>query len=137
MRLLSLVFAFTRMCASNTRVIIYIYMETTRQHKIARLIQKDMSDILLRYARTLHSTLISVSEVRVSPDLGIAHIYLSIFPHERVQETMQAIEENKHKFRGELGALERHQLRVIPEVVFHLDETIDRMERIDELLAKG
>jgi ribosome-binding factor A len=50
---------------------------------------------------------------------------------------MQAIEENKHKFRGELGALERHQLRVIPEVIFHLDETIDRMERIDELLGKG
>ena len=112
-------------------------MESTRQQKIARLIQKDMSDILLRYARTLHSTLISVSEVRVSPDLGIAHIYLSIFPQDRVAATMQAIEENKHKFRGEMGALERHQLRVIPEVIFHLDETIDRMERIDELLAKG
>ena len=55
-------------------------MESTRQHKIARLIQKDMSDILLRYARTLHGTLISVSEVRVSPDLSIAHIYLSIYP---------------------------------------------------------
>ena len=133
MRLLSLVFAFTRMCASDTLFI----METTRQQKIARLIQKDMSDILLRYARTLHSTLISVSEVRVSPDLGIAHIYLSIFPQDRVAATMQAIEENKHKFRGEMGALERHQLRVIPEVIFHLDETIDRMERIDELLAKG
>ena len=133
MRLLSLVFAFTRMCASDTLFI----METTRQQKIARLIQKDMSDILLRYARTLHSTLISVSEVRVSPDLGIAHIYLSIFPQDRVAATMQAIEENKHKFRGEMGGLERHQLRVIPEVIFHLDETIDRMERIDELLAKG
>ena len=93
-------------------------MESTRQHKIARLIQKDMSDILLRYARTLHGTLISVSEVRVTVDLSIAHIY----------------EENTHRFRGELGTLERHQLRIIPEIVFHLDETIDRMERIDELL---
>ncbi|MBO5619056.1 MAG: 30S ribosome-binding factor RbfA [Paludibacteraceae bacterium] len=111
-------------------------METTRQHKIARLIQKDMSDILLRYARTLHGTLISVSEVRVSPDLGIAHIYLSIFPQDKVAETMHSIEENAHKFRGELGTLERHQLRIIPEIVFHLDETIDRMERIDQLLGK-
>ena len=111
-------------------------MESTRQHKIARLIQKDISDILLRYARTLHSTLISVSEVRVSPDLTMAHIYLSIFPQDKVQSTMQLIEENTHKFRGELGALERHQLRVIPEIKFHLDETIDRMERIDELLGK-
>ena len=111
-------------------------MESTRQHKIARLIQKDISDILLRYARTLHSTLISVSEVRVSPDLTMAHIYLSIFPQDKVQSTMQQIEENTHKFRGELGLLERHQLRVIPEIKFHLDDTIDRMERIDEVLGK-
>lgn len=109
-------------------------MESTRQHKIARLIQKDMSDILLRYARTLQGTLISVSEVRVSTDLSIAHIYLSIFPQDKVKETMTLIEENAHRFRGELGTLERHQLRIIPEIVFHLDETIDRMERIDELL---
>ena len=110
-------------------------MESTRQHKIARLIQKDMSDILLRYARTLHGTLISVSEVRVSPDLSIAHIYLSVFPQDKVQETMSLIEEHTHRFRGELGTLERHQLRIIPEIVFHLDDTIDRMERIDELLS--
>ena len=109
-------------------------MESTRQHKIARLIQKDMSDILLRYARTLHGTLISVSEVRVSPDLSIAHIYVSIFPQNKVSETMALIEEHTHRLRGELGSLERHQLRIIPEIIFHLDETIDRMERIDELL---
>jgi ribosome-binding factor A len=110
-------------------------MESTRQHKIARLIQKDMSDILLRYARTLQGTLISVSEVRVTPDLSLAHIYLSIFPQDKVAATMKEITENTHRFRGELGSLERHQLRIIPEIVFHLDETIDRMERIDQLLA--
>ncbi len=95
-----------------------------------------MSDILLRYARTLHGVLISVSEVRVSSDLSIAHIYLSIFPQDRVAETMQAIEENTPHLRGEIGTLERHQLRVIPEIRFHLDETIDRMEHIDELLKR-
>lgn len=109
-------------------------MESTRQHKIARLIQKDLSDIFLRFARTLGGTLISVSEVRISPDLAIAHIYLSIFPQNKVAETMEKIEENKGKFRGEMGTLERHQLRIIPELNFHLDETIDRMERIDQLL---
>ena len=93
-----------------------------------------MSDILLRYARTLHGTLISVSEVRVSPDLAIAHIYLSVFPQDKVASTMELIEENKHRFRGEMGTLERHQLRIIPEIIFHLDDTIDRMEHIDELL---
>ena len=109
-------------------------MESTRQHKIARLIQKDMSDILLRYARTLGGVLISVSEVRVSPDLSIAHIYLSVFPQDKVAVTMEQIQDNTHRFRGELGDLERHQLRIIPEIIFHLDETIDRMERIDQLL---
>ncbi len=111
-------------------------MESTRQHKIARLIQKDLSDIFLRFARTLGGTLISVSEVRISPDLAIAHVYLSIFPQNKVAETMEKIEENKGKIRGEMGGLERHQLRIIPELNFHLDETIERMERIDELLGK-
>ena len=89
-------------------------MESTRQHKIARLIQKG-----------------------VTPDLSLAHIYLSIFPQDKVAATMKEITENTHRFRGELGSLERHQLRIIPEIVFHLDETIDRMERIDQLLADG
>ena len=111
-------------------------MQTTRQHKIARLIQKDLSDIFLRFARTLPGTLISVSEVRVSPDLAIAHVYLSIFPQSKVGDTMEAIQAHTGKFRGELGTLERHQLRIIPELHFHLDDTIDRMEYIDELLKQ-
>ena len=109
-------------------------METTRQHKIARLIQKDLSDIFLRFARTLSGVLISVSEVRISPDLAIAHVYLSIFPQDKEQAVMEQIENEKGKIRGEMGNLERHQLRIIPELHFHLDETIDLMERIDELL---
>lgn len=111
-------------------------MQTTRQHKIARLIQKDLSDIFLRYARTLDGTLISVSEVRVAPDLGIAYVYLSIFPNNKAAGTMEMIETHTGKFRGELGTLERHQLRVIPELRFYLDETIDKMEHIDELLKR-
>ena len=61
-------------------------MESTRQHKIARLIQKDLSDIFLRYAKRIGNVLISVSEVRVSPDLSVASVYLSIFPDEREKE---------------------------------------------------
>ena len=111
-------------------------METTRQHKIARLIQKDLSDIFLRYARNLSGVLISVSEVRISPELAIAHVYLSIFPEVKTHEVMDKIEADKGHIRGEMGSLERHQLRIIPELHFHLDETIERMERIDELLKK-
>lgn len=111
-------------------------MESTRQHKIARLIQKDLSDIFLHYTRSLGGTLISVSEVRVSPDLSIANVYLSIYPQDKVAATLEKIQEDHGKIRGEMGSLERHQLRIIPELNFHLDETIDRMERIDELLRR-
>ena len=111
-------------------------MQTTRQQKIERLIQKDLSDIFLRYARGMGGTLISVSEVRISPDLSIAHVYVSIFPQAKVEETMQRIEDDTHKLRGELGSIERHQLRIIPELHFHLDDTLDRMEHIDELLRR-
>lgn len=111
-------------------------MQSTRQQKIARLIQKDLSDIFLRLARSLHGTLISVSEVRISPDLAIAHVYLSIFATapQTPASVLERIEEDKAKIRFEMGNLERHQLRIIPELHFHIDETIDRMERIDQLL---
>ena len=99
-------------------------MEHTRQQKIARLIQKDLSDIFLHYARQRGGLLISVSEVRVSPDLSLAHVYLS----------MAQIARDGRKIRGELGSLERHQLRIIPELYFHLDETLDKMDHIDQLL---
>lgn len=109
-------------------------MESTRQHKIARLVQKDLSDIFLRYAKRIGNVLISVSEVRVSPDLSVASVYLSIFPDNREQELMAKIAEDTSAIRGQLGTLERHQLRIIPELRFFADETIQRMEHIDELL---
>lgn len=111
-------------------------MESTRQHKIARLIQKDLSDIFLRYAQRIGGVLISVSEVRVSPDLSVANIYLSIFPDQREQELMDKIAADTSAIRGQLGTLERHQLRIIPELRFFADETIQRMEHIDELLKR-
>lgn len=115
-------------------------MQTTRQQKIARLIQKDLSDIFLRYARAYQGALISVSEVRVSPDLSVASVYLSIFDQSAVhhpQDTIfHQIVEDTSKIRFELGNLERHQLRIIPELRFFLDETLDKMERIDQLLGK-
>ena len=111
-------------------------MENTRQQKISRLIQKDLGDIFLRFARTKKGVLISVSEVRISPDLAIAHVFLSIFPQSKAEETMTEIQENIGKIRFEMGNMERHQLRIIPELVFHLDETLDKMERIDELLHR-
>ena len=111
-------------------------MQATRQQKIARLMQKDLGDIFLRYAKRIGNLLISVSEVRVSPDLSIAHIYLSICPSNRAEDVLQHIMEDQKTIRFELGNLEHNQLRIIPELNFHLDTTLDHMERIDQLLGK-
>ena len=111
-------------------------MQATRQQKIARLMQKDLGDIFLRYAKRIGNLLISVSEVRVSPDLSIAHLYLSIFPSNRAEDVLQHIMEDQKTIRFELGNLEHNQLRIIPELNFHLDTTLDHMERIDQLLGK-
>ena len=98
--------------------------------------QKDLGDIFLRYAKRIGNLLISGSEVRVSPDLSIAHIYLSIFPSNRAEDVLQHIMEDQKTIRFELGNLEHNQLRIIPELNFHLDTTLDHMERIDQLLGK-
>ncbi len=111
-------------------------METTRMQKIARLLQKELGDIFLTYARKYHGLLISVSEVRISPDLSIAHIYLSIFPSERGPEIIGKINADNKSIRFELGNRVRFQLRIIPELNFHVDDTLDQLEHIDQLLKQ-
>jgi len=111
-------------------------MESTRQLKVARLQQKDLSDIFLTFAHRFHGVLISVTEVRISPDLSVTNAYLSIFPSEKASEVMDEINLNISQIRGELGNKERHQLRIIPELHFHLDTTFDQMEHINQLLNK-
>ena len=112
-------------------------METTRQNRIARLIQKDLSNIFQAQTRQTRNLLVSVSVVRVSPDLSVAKAYLSVFPSERAQEVLQNINDHASEVRFELGRLERHQLRIIPELKFFLDDSLDYVEHIDELLNKG
>lgn len=113
-------------------------MQGTRQQRIVRLIQKDLGDIFLRYAqKNFPGTLISVSEVRISPDLSLAHAYLSIFPSDRAEAVLKQVQEkDQWSIRGELGNLEHNQLRIIPELNFHIDTTLDKMEVIDRLLQK-
>lgn len=109
-------------------------METTRQNKIARLIQKDLSTIFQEETRKTHGILVSVSVVRVSPDLSIAKAYLSIFPSERAPELLDNINAQAAAIRFKLGTLERHQLRIIPELKFFLDDSLDYIDNIDRLL---
>ena len=104
-------------------------METTRQNKISRLLQKELSDIFLAETRKTHGIIISVSVVRVSPDL-------SIFPPEKSAEMIENINANTKTIRYELSQRVRYQLRKTPELSFFLDDSLDYIENIDSLLKK-
>ena len=99
-------------------------MEGTRLNKIGRLLQKELGDLFLRQTKAMPGTLVSVSAVRVSPDLSVAKVYLSIFPTEKAEQLMEAIESNKKTIRYDLGQRVRMQLRRIPELIFYLDDSI-------------
>jgi ribosome-binding factor A len=111
-------------------------MQETRQNKIARLLQKELSVIFQEQTRSLHGVMVSVTRVKVSPDLSICTAYLSIFPSEKGEELMQNITRNEKQIRYELGTRVRYQLRIIPELRFFIDDSLDYIERIDELLKK-
>lgn len=109
-------------------------METTRQNKIARLIQKELSDMFLLQTKAMNGVLVSVSVVRISPDMSVAKAYLSIFPSSKSEEIIQNINANVKSIRFELGTRLRHQLRIIPELKFFIDDSLDYIEKIDQLL---
>jgi len=109
-------------------------METTRQQKISRMLQKELGEIFLLYARELQGTLITVTAVRISPDLGIAHTHLSIFPSEKSAAVLAKVQDDSKAIRYDLGKRVRHQLRIVPALFFHVDDSLDYLENIDNLL---
>lgn len=111
-------------------------METTRQAKIARLLQKELSEIFRQQTAKTHGVIVSVSAVRVTPDLSIARAYLSVFPSAKVQEIMDNISRSAKTIRYELAQKVRFQLRKTPELQFYLDDSLDYIENIDHLLEK-
>lgn len=111
-------------------------METTRQAKIARLIQKELSEILRLQTAKTHGTIISVSAVRISPDLSIAKAYLSVFPSAKAPEILENLTRNAKTIRYDLGQKVRFQLRKVPELSFYLDDSLDYIENIDNLLKE-
>ncbi len=111
-------------------------METTRQAKIARLLQKELSEIFRRQTSKTHGVIVSVSNVRVTPDLSLARVYLSVFPSEKGEEILNNINNSTKTIRYELAQKVRFQLRKTPELAFHLDDSLDYIERIDNLLKK-
>ena len=111
-------------------------MESTRQAKISRLLQKELSEIFRQQTAKTHGVIVSVSAVRVSPDLSIARAYLSVFPSDKAQEIMESINASAKTVRYELAQMVRFQLRKVPELQFYLDDSLDYIANIDSLLEK-
>ena len=108
-------------------------METTRQQKINSLLQKDLAEILLRDI-VIPNTMISVTRVNITPDMSIARVNLSIFATQDKTTALKQIQTKKSEIRHLLGERVKHQLRIVPDLQFFLDDSLDRMDRIDELL---
>jgi ribosome-binding factor A len=112
-------------------------IETTRQLKVAKEIQKVMAEIIRsKGMAAFGDALVSVSGVKVSPDLSVAKVYVSVFPSDKAEPVMKALEENNRALRGELGGKMGKQLRIVPEIIFYLDSSLDYVEHIDQLLKK-
>ncbi|MBQ9820437.1 MAG: 30S ribosome-binding factor RbfA [Bacteroidales bacterium] len=110
---------------------------TTRQLKVAREIQKDLAEIIRgKGMAAFGGAMVTVSEVRISPDLSVAKTYVSIFPSAKAEEVMKLLDENLRTIRGELGRKVGRQLRIVPEIVFYLDTTLDYAEHIEQLLKE-
>ena len=111
--------------------------ESTRQLKVAREIQRHLAEIIRsKGMAAFDGALVSVSGVSISPDLAVAKVYVSIFPSAKQWKVFGMIQDSVRALRGELGRQMAKQLRIVPELVFYLDDSLDYVEHIDELLAK-
>jgi ribosome-binding factor A len=112
-------------------------MDSTRQQKISRLLQKDIGEILMRLDKDiLKGRMLSVTVVRISPDMGLAKVYLSIFPSDGAEAFLSELKHHTKHIRNLLGQRVRNQLRIVPELAFFIDDSLDYVNRIDELLKK-
>ncbi|MBU8892716.1 MAG: 30S ribosome-binding factor RbfA [Bacteroidales bacterium] len=112
-------------------------MSTTRQNKIERLLQRDLGDIFQKGTNTVFKgKMVTVTTVRISPDLSNARIYLSLFPVKEKKEFIEYINGMAGQIRFDLGKRIRHQLRKVPELSFFIDDSLDYIENIDSLLKE-
>ena len=110
-------------------------METTRQQKITKQIQKDIADIFQKEGTPIvRGSLVTVTAVRISPDFSYAKIYVSIFPFEESGEVMNRLEHQNWFIRRALGQRIRNQLKHVPEIQFYLDDSLEYIENIDKAL---
>lgn len=111
-------------------------MESKRQEKISKLIQKDLGTILQQKSVKLGNPMITVTKVNVTSDLSLARVFVSLFATSDKQKTLDLIREHSKEIRYELARRVKNQLRKVPELQFFEDDSLDQIERIDELLKK-
>jgi ribosome-binding factor A len=112
-------------------------MESTRQKKVARLVQKELAEIILHHSGELApGKMISVTTVRISPDLSLAKVWVSIFPSQGSETVMTALHNSVPRLRYEMGQKVRNQLRIIPEIAFFIDDSNDYIDNISNLLKE-
>lgn len=110
-------------------------MDSIRQNKVSRLIQRELSEMFQKECKEIVAgAMVSVTTVRVSPDFSYARVYLSIFPSDRIDATMNALNEKNKSIRFTLGRKVGKQMRIIPELRFFVDDSLDYIEKIDNLL---
>jgi len=109
-------------------------MDSTRQHKYAKLILRDLADIFQHdYMNSFSPALVTLTGVEVSPDLGIATVYVSVLPSKEKERVIESIEHKKNHIRGELGKRIGKQARIVPDLRFFLDETEEKAAHMDDL----
>ncbi len=109
--------------------------ESKRQRMVARQIQRDLAEIIRgKGMAAFDGAMVTVSGVKMSPDLTLAKVYVSIFPSDKSRKVMDILSYQNRGLRGELGNLVAKQLRVVPELAFFIDDSLDYVEHIDELL---
>ena len=114
-----------------------VEQESTRQKKVSSQIQRDLAEIIRQKGMAFWSgALVSVSGVKISQDLSVAKVYVSIFPTDKSEVVMKTFQDNVRALRGELGARVGKQLRIVPELAFFQGSTLDYVQHIDELLKK-
>ena len=111
-------------------------MDTTRQKKIAGLLQKDVAIILLKLLKSSgeNNVLSSVTKVKISPDLSLAKIYVSIFPVLQAPSILKLIGNNKNSIRRSLGELIKNQVRRIPDLAFYIDDSLEHIDKVEAAL---
>ncbi|MHB8207728.1 30S ribosome-binding factor RbfA [Mucilaginibacter sp.] len=112
-------------------------MESKRQQKFAGVIQEDLAAILQRESSSyLPNTMVTITKVRVTPDLAIARVFLSFFSNNNTQLALQTIKQHASEIRYKLGSRIKDQVRVIPQLEFFIDDTSEYVDRMDKIFDK-